>query len=802
MESATLDTRRLNLTAPMTHRPFRHAAVLGAGTMGAQIAAHLANAGLHVLLLDIAPEEGDRDAIVRKGFEQAVGARPDPFFSAEAKGRIELGNFEDDWERLSEVDWVIEAVVERIQIKRDVMERIEAVVGEETVVSSNTSGLPIREIVSDRSPEFRRRVLGTHFFNPPRYLKLLELVPTADTDRAVLERVGQFGRIHLGKGIVVANDVPYFIGNRVGVYGQLQAVRYFTERGYTIEEIDTLTGPLVGRPKSATFRTADVVGLDVLADVTRNLYEKLPDDERRDVFQVPELVERLVEAGQLGAKTRAGFYKKVDGEIRSVDPETLEYQPPAELELEGLEHVKQISDLDERVRALYEEEGRAGRFFRETTLDLLAYSARRIGEITESPADVDRAVSWGFGWEQGPFQLWDALGVERVRRDLEREEIEVPEWVDEMIEAGTTSFYQGAGTERSVYVPARKEYVSDPLPEDEVPLIHVGATDEEPIWTNGTARLVDLGDGVAGFVFGSKSNTLGREVMDGLNEAIDLVESRGDLRGIVIGNDGKNFAVGANLMEMGGAVQQGQFDQIEQMVARFQDTVQRVRYAEKPVVVATHQRVLGGACEMTMACPHPVLAAESYVGLVELGVGLIPAGTGTMRIAQQCAEGAIHQRPSEVQPRVQEAFERVAMAEVAESASQAVEMGYASGDAAIVMNVDRRLYVAKQRVIELSNRGYRPPAERPVYVLGEPTRAALEVALQQYVEGRFISEYDRYLASQLAYVLTGGDLSAPQEVPESYLLELEREVFMRLVGEQKTQARVEHMLKTGKPLRN
>ncbi|NBB75672.1 MAG: 3-hydroxyacyl-CoA dehydrogenase/enoyl-CoA hydratase family protein, partial [Bacteroidetes bacterium] len=560
METQALDTRSLDLSVPASHRPFRTAAVLGAGTMGAQIAAHLANAGLQVHLLDVTPasigQDGAPDDIVEKGFQQARKASPDPFFDDAAAGRMTLGNFEDDFDRVANVDWVIEAVVERMDIKRDVHARIEAATDADTVVSTNTSGLPIHEIAEGRSAGFKRRFLGTHFFNPPRYLKLLEIIPTGATDPAVVKRVAQFGRLHLGKGIVVANDVPYFIGNRVGVYGQLQALRYFTEGDYTIEEIDTLTGKLVGRPKSATFRTADLVGLDVLTDVTKNLYQMAELDESRDAFQVPDLLQRLVDEGRLGQKTGAGFYKKEDGEIKSVDPETLEYTSAEEEELGDLGRIWKAEGLDARLRALYEDDSRAGQFFRETTLDLLGYSARRIGEITDNPADVDRAIRWGFGWELGPFQTWDALGFETVLGGMEQQGIEVPGWVEAMHESGATTFYRTRAGEREVYIPAESRYERDPRPADELHLDPIKADASNTLWSNEDAALLDLDDGVALYEFRSKGNSLGQKVMTGLAEVIDTVENDPNLRGLVIGNEGKNFSVGANLGEMAMAAAQ------------------------------------------------------------------------------------------------------------------------------------------------------------------------------------------------------------------------------------------------------
>ncbi len=803
METTALDTRSLHLSSPATRKPFRSAAVLGAGTMGAQIAAHLANAGLEVHLLDIAPDDGAPNDVVEKGFKQAQKASPDPFFTEDVADRIYLGNFEEHFDRVAEVDWVLEAVVERMDVKRNVHARVEEHARPDAVISTNTSGLPIHEITEGRSEDFKRRFLGTHFFNPPRYLKLLEIIPTQATDPAVVERVAQYGRLHLGKGIVVANDVPYFIGNRIGIFAQLQAIRHYTDGDYTIEEVDTLTGQLQGHPKSATFRTADVVGLDVLVDVTNNLYEKATGDESREEFQVPDVLQKLVDEGRKGAKSGEGFYKKVDGEILSLDPETFEYTSAEEMDIGDVKSIKKAGGLTARLNALYQDTGRAGEFFRSTTLETLGYSARRIGEITDNPADVDRAIRWGFGWEMGPFEKWDALGLETALNGMEDRGIEIPQWVYDMKDAGAASFYRTEEGTREVYVPSEGGYVADPTPSDELTLDPVKANPSNELWTNGDAALLDIGDGVALYEFRSKANSLGRDVMEGLRECIRTVEDDPNLRGLVIGNEGKNFSVGANLGEMAMAAAQGMYDQIGEYIAEFQETIQRVRYASKPVVVATHQKVLGGGCEMAMACTNPVVAAETYIGLVELGVGLIPAGTGTMRMAANAARRAPTDNPSDIQPFLRTYFETVAMAEVAESGPQAIEKGFLPEHARIVMNADRRLHVAKQEVLRLSEEGYAPPpVMNKITVLGEKTLASFKVALHQYKKGGYISEYDEFLATKLGHVLCGGDLSSPQEVHEDYLIELEREVFLSLLGEEKTMERVQHMLENNKPLRN
>ena len=798
-----MDEITIKWDSPYSYKPFRVVSVLGAGTMGAQIAAHLANAGLQVNLLDIAPEEGSKNAIVQAAFKRASKLRPEPMFTGDVADRIKLGNFDEHFSWIADSDWVIEVVVERLDIKQSIMEKIEQHVNADAIISTNTSGLPIHKIAAGRSEGFLRRFLGTHFFNPPRYLKLLELIPTEHTDPEVLHRVAHFGRIHLGKGTVIAKDTPNFIGNRIGVFAMMNAMKGLTEGGYSIEEIDALTGPLTGRPKSATFRTADVVGLDVMKHVAANLYDNIPEDESRHMFEIPAILESLIENGALGAKTKAGFYKKEGKEIKSINPQTGSYEAAKALDLGDLGEIKKAGSLGNRLNALYKDTGRAGVFFRQTTHALISYSARRIPEISENPADIDRALQWGFGWELGPFGMWDALGFETVLAGLREEQIEIPEWVTAMEAQGYRTFYKHEGDKQSVYRPGTGNYQVEETPSDEYSLAMIKSGRPQDIWSNEEAGLIDLGDGVALFEFRSKANSLGFKVMQGLRDAIDLVENNRDIRGMVIANEGKNFSVGANLGEMAAAAAEGNFDVIDQAIAGFQKSVQRIRYALKPVVVAPHQRVLGGGCEVTMAGATQAPAAESYIGLVELGVGLIPAGTGTAFLAVLAAERSANKFPSEILSHLQVFFQNVAMAKVATSASMARDMGYLSSDARIVMHESRRFYVAKQAVIDFSEAGYLPPpVNNRIKVLGTPGRSALEVAARQFEEGRFISEYDRFLAVQLAHVLTGGDLTGPQEVHEDYLIELEREVFLRLCGEEKTQARIKHILTTNKPLRN
>ena len=781
-----------------TFLPFRHVAVIGAGTMGAQIAAHLANAGVEVLLLDLATSEGsDPRALVKQHLKAASKLKPNPFFTKAALQRIRCGTIEHDLEEISGAEWIIEAIVERLDIKQDLLAKIDVHAGRDSIISTNTSGIPIRLLAEGRSSEFHQRFLGTHFFNPPRYLRLLEVIPHTGTDSRVLDKIEWYARVHLGKDVVQANDVPYFIANRIGIYGMIGAIHQFISGDYTIEEVDVLTGPLVGRPKSGTFRTADLVGLDVMQLVCGNLYESVPEDESRDRFRAPDILGELVKKGALGAKAGAGFYRKAGRQILSLNLSSGQYEPPAELNLEDLHRIKSAGPLQRRLFALFEDEGRAGNFFRTTMLDLMAYTARRIGEITDSPARADAAIRSGFGWEMGPFEIWDAIGFDLVRKSMVTERLELPEWVLDM--PADASFYRGHPVQ--VYIPAQKEYEVQEVSASERSLASIKLDSGGDIWSNEESGLVDLGDGVVLFEFRSKACTLGLKVISGILEAIDQVENNPDLCGLVIGNEGTHFSVGANLAEMAGAVQSGKFEEIDQYIARFQSTMQCVRYARKPVVVAAHQRALGGGCELVMSSPNPVAAAETYAGLVELGVGLIPAGTGSMRLAARASKGN-QGYESNLLLDVMRYFETVAKATVSTSAEEARDLGFLPEHTCIVMNSSARFHVAKHEVLRLSAQGYRPPISEEIRVLGRPGAAALNMAVYQLYQGKFISEYDLHLAKKLAHVFTGGDLIGAEEVTESYLLDLEREVFLSLLGQPKTQERIAGILKHNRPVRN
>ncbi|MEO0534306.1 MAG: 3-hydroxyacyl-CoA dehydrogenase NAD-binding domain-containing protein [Cyanobacteria bacterium P01_A01_bin.123] len=786
--------------------PFKTAAVLGAGIMGSQIAAHLANAGLTVHLLDLPATGGDKNAGVETAFKKALKQSPPIFYSAKMAQRITLGNYDDHFDRLATVDWVIEAVVENLTIKQQLMTRVETVVDKKTVISTNTSGLSVAAIAHGRSASFRKRFLGTHFFNPPRYLQLLELIPTADTDPEVLTRTAEFGRLRLGKGIVIAKDTPNFIANRIGVFVSMLGIKAFTEQNYTVEEIDTLTGTLVGRPKSATFRTADLVGLDTLLYVSENLYPAIPEDEQRDMFQVPDLLHTLVNTGTLGAKSGQGFYKKVAGEILSLNPKTLAYEPPQPLNLGNLDSIKKLLSLKARLRKLYSDRGRAGQFFRQLMLATLAYSVHRIPEIADSPVAIDQALRWGFGWELGPFQIWDALGFETVLEDLEKAGFTAPDWVKTMQASGGQSFY---GDPHTVYQPSDRCYIPQPLPPDEIHLGPLKANPQTTLWQNADAALIDLGNGVALYELRSKANTLTVKVINGLVAALDWLETHDTYHGLVIGNEGPNFCVGINLAEVGKMAQWENLNplshghsSIAKLLSKFQALVQRIYYFHKPIAAAVHGRALGGGCELAMACPHVVADAETYIGLVELGVGLIPAGGGLMRMARWAAHQALTKTTSDILPYLKQVFTTIGMAKVANSAYEAMELGFLPPTTRVILNRDRRLYAAKQSVLCLARQGYVPPPRDPIPVLGAPARATLEHMAYVMAEGHYASAYDQVLANRLAYVLTGGDLTALTPVDENYLLGLERDAFLPLIDEPKTQARILHMLKTKKPLRN
>src|ERR671916_2048886 len=696
----------------MTHR-IRRVAVLGAGTMGATIAAHCANAGLEVDLLDIAPDEEDKNRIVKEGFERMKSARPAALMSAAVAERITLGNFEDDFDRVAGADWVLEAIVERLEPKRELMERVEGSAREGAIISSNTSGIPLHLLAEGRPQGFRRRFLGTHFFNPPRYLKLMEIIPTADTDPELVEAVRDFGERVLGKGGVIAKDTPNFIGNRLGSFAGMQSARYAFENGYGIEEVDAITGPLIGHPKTATFRLNDQVGLDIAIGVAENLYEAVPEDDSREELKPPQKLEEMQEKDLLGNKTGAGFYKRGKREGKTVfdvlDLETFEHHPAENPEIPVAKEAQEQGDLSSRLRFLIAkaDENRYARYIRDTLLPYMAYASRRVPEISDTLEDVDHAMEWGFAHEAGPFRTWDLLGVRETVEKMESMDIEVASWVAEMLQAGNETFYKTEDGRELQFSPVSKEY--EPVRQDPMYISLDRLRDEgKELASNDSASLLDLDDGVLCLEFHSKGNSIDAGTVEMGNRALEELE-RDDVVGLIIGNEGRNFSVGANLGEMAHAVQNGDLDQIEKSVEALQDLLMAFRFAPKPVVSAPHGQTLGGGLEVCLHSDRVVAAGETYMGLVEVGVGLIPAGGGTKEMVRRIVSPALHTASNTPPlPFVQRAFETIAMAKTSSSALEAREMGFLDEDDRLVMNADHLLSAAKREALDLAD-GYVPP---------------------------------------------------------------------------------------------
>ncbi|MDQ3941895.1 MAG: 3-hydroxyacyl-CoA dehydrogenase/enoyl-CoA hydratase family protein [Actinomycetota bacterium] len=805
----------------VTHQ-IKRVAVLGAGTMGAAIAAHAANAGLEVDLLDIAPEELTEDEekkgltldspevrnrIVKSGFERMKQARPPALMSERVTERMRLGNFEDDLGRVAEADWILEAIIEKLEPKQQLMARVEELAKSDAIIASNTSGIPLHSIAKDRSDEFKKRFLGTHFFNPPRYLKLLEIIPTEDTDPELVEEVRAFGERVLGKGVVIAKDTPNFIGNRLGSFSMINAMRYAFENGYGIEEVDAITGPLIGHPKTATFRLQDQVGLDISIAVTENLYELVPEDESREDLRVPETLKEMQERNLLGAKTGGGFYKreKRDGEtvFDVLNLETFEHEPPQNPDVPLVEEAQEQGDLGSRLRFIMSraDEDRHAQFLRDTILPDLAYASRRVPEISDTLEDVDHAMEWGYGHEAGPFRMWDLLGVRDTVEQMKSLGIEVAPWVKEMLEGGNESFYKKEGTRELQFSPVKGEY--EPVREDPMELSLEKVREEGgEISRNDSASLLDLGDGVLCFEIHSRGNSVDDAVVEMGYEALRRLEEEDERIGLVIGNEGKNFCVGANIGEIGERAKQGAFDEIGEGVEGLQNLLMDFRFASKPVVAAPHGQTLGAGAEICMHADRICAAGETYMGLVETGVGLIPAGGGTKEMVRRLVSPAMYTRAPSL-PYVQEVFEQIAQAKVSGSALEAREMGFLREEDRVVMNGDHLLDAAKREALELAD-GYAPPVrDKSIYASGTITRAALEVGvIKPMVWGHYASEHDGVIGRHLARVLTGGDLSEPQWVPEEHILKLEQEAFLELLKNEKTLERIDAMLETGKPLRN
>ena len=785
----------------------RKVAVLGAGTMGAAIAAHCANAGLEVDLLDIAPDDDDNDAVVEAGFERMQNARPAALMGENVAGRIRTGNFEDDFDRVGEADWIVEAIIEKLEPKRELMQRVEDTAKESAIISTNTSGIPLHSISEGRSEDFERRFVGTHFFNPPRYLKLMEIIPTGKTDPEIVESIRNFGERVLGKGGVIAKDTPNFIGNRLGTFAGMQSARYAFENGYGIEEVDAITGPLIGHPKTATFRLNDQVGLDIAVGVAENLYEAVPEDESREELKPPEKLEEMQEKDLLGNKTGGGFYKRDKREGKTVfdvlDLETFEHHPVENPEIPIAKEAQQQGDLASRLRFLIDkaDEDRHARYIRDTLLPYMAYASRRLPEISDTLEDADHAMEWGFAHQTGPFRTWDLLGVRETVEKMQSMDIEVGAWVKEMLDAGNESFYKTEDGTELQFSPVDKEYV--PVREDPM-YVSLDRLREEgkELERNDSASLLDLGDGVLCLEFHSKGNAIDAGTVEMGDRALAAL-NRDDVVGLVIANEGRNFSVGANLGEMAQAVQNGDLDQIGESVDALQNLLMAFRFAPKPVVAAPHGQTLGGGLEVCLHSDRIVAAGETYMGLVEAGVGLIPAGGGTKEMARRLVSPPLHTAPNTPPlPFLQKAFEQIALAKTATSAIEAKEMGFLTENDRIVMNADHLISAAKREALDLAD-GYAPPEHgNNVYAAARSARGALELGVKTMQWGHYASDYDGVIAGHVARVLTGGDLSLPQWVPEEYLLKLEKQSFLDLLKQEKTHERIEALLETGKPKRN
>jgi len=798
-------------------------AVLGAGTMGARIAAHVANAGIPCFLLDIVPAELNadekrkgltlespavRNRIVLAGLEAAKKSRPAAFFTPETARLVTPGNLEDNLGWCGQADWIIEAVAENLEIKRKLFERVEGVRKPGTIVTSNTSGLPIHLIAEGRSEDFQQHWAGTHFFNPPRYMKLVELIPGPKTLPGVLATLDEICDLRLGKGVVVAKDTPNFIANRIGTYAMLNVLKQMQALEMTIEEVDACTGPAIGQPKSATFRTADIVGLDVLVHVVRNIYDNIPNDESREMWRVPAFVEEMIKRGWLGDKTGSGFYKRVrkggDSEILTLDWQKMEYRPRQKAKFGSIEDGKQIEETRERIRALVgpamDGKGdKANRFLWSCLSENCLYAARRVPEIANSVVDVDRAMRWGFAWELGPFEVWDAIGVARMAEALGREGKQIPPVVNEVLASPKKTFYETEkGSARYFDLGAK---AMKPVPEPAGIIILKSLKDRSGVvQTNAGASLIDLGDGVVCCEFHSKMNSIGGDIGAMIHAGVKRLGSEFDA--MVIANQAPNFSVGANLMLLLVTAQEGEWDDIHMAVRQFQGVNMAIKYAPGPVVAAPQGMALGGGCEISLSSARIQAAAEAYIGLVETGVGLIPGGGGTKEMLIRANEHAAGGEELDLFHALKPIFENIAMAKVSTSGEEARSLGYLRRSDLIAMNRDRQVADAKATALALVREGYHPPAPAEIRVLGEEFLAGAKLAIHMLVRGEFASEHDAVVARKLAYILAGGSITAPQTVSEQYVLDLEREAFVSLCGERKTQERIAHTLKTGKPLRN
>ncbi len=799
------------------NRAIRKVAVIGSGVMGSRIACHFAGIGIQVLLLDIIPRELTpaetakgltldskqvRNRIVNDALQATLKGKPSSVFTSSVAARIQTGNTEDDLHLISDCDWVIEAVIERLDIKQKVFEQIEKHRKPGTLITTNTSGIPIHMMAEGRSEDFQQHFCGTHFFNPPRYLRLLEIIPAPKTLPAVTDFLMDYGDRFLGKTTVLCKDTPAFIANRVGVFGFMAVFSAMQQLGLNVDETDTLTGPVMGRPKSATFRTGDVVGLDTLVHVAKALPDNVPNDEAKDIFKLPPFLEKMVENKWLGDKTGQGFYKKVKGaggksEILTLNLQTMEYGPKVKTKFATLETAKPIDDLQQRLKVLYAGQDKAGEFYRLFHHMLFAYASNRIPEISDELYKIDDALKAGFGWEIGAFESWDVLGVPKVLAAMNAAGIQAAAWVQQMLDKGYTSFYKTENGQRKYYDIKTQSYLPIPGTGSFIILEHM---DEKVVWQNSACKLYDIGDDVVALKWNTKMNTIGGEVLEGVMKSVAIAEQK--YKGLVIANSGANFSAGANVGLIFMFAAEQEYDELDMAVRMFQNTTMRLRYSSIPVVVAPHGLTLGGGCEMCLHADAVQAAAESYIGLVELGVGLIPGGGGTKEMVVRASDRNIKE---DIELNyLQQLFINIGTAKVSTSAHEAYELSVLrKGIDAISINADRRIADAKRKVLLLHEQGYTQPAPRnDIKVQGRGGLGGLMSGIHAMWRGNYISDYDKFIAEKLAYVMCGGDLSAPTMVSEQYLLDLERETFLSLCGQKKTLERLQSILQTGKPLRN
>ncbi|WP_375237936.1 3-hydroxyacyl-CoA dehydrogenase NAD-binding domain-containing protein [Aurantibacter sp.] len=802
----------------MSKRIIKKVAIIGSGIMGSGIACHFANIGVDVLLLDIVPRELNakekakgltledkvvRNRLVNDALTASLKSKPSPIYHTSFANRITIGNIEDDITKVADVDWIMEVVVERLDIKQQVFENLEKHRTPGTLITSNTSGIPIKFMSEGRSEDFQKNFCGTHFFNPARYLKLFEIIPGPKTDQSVLDFLNNYGEQFLGKTSVVAKDTPAFIGNRVGIFSIMSLFHAVKDLDLTIEEVDKLSGPVIGRPKSATFRTVDVVGLDTLVHVANGIRANCKDDERLELFKLPDFINTMMENKWLGSKTKQGFYKKTvskEGkkEILSLDLNTLEYRSSKKAKFATLELTKSIDKVVDRFKVLVKGKDKAGEFYRKSFAALFAYVSNRIPEISDELYKIDDAMKAGFGWEHGPFQIWDAIGVQKGIEMMQAEGLKPADWVNDMLESGSDSFYSIKDGASFFYnIPSK---LQEKIPGQDAFIILDNIRKTTEVFSNSGVSVQDLGDGILNLEFQSKMNTIGGDVLAGLNKAIDIAEK--DFSGLVVGNQGPNFSVGANIGMIFMMAAEQEYDELNAAIKYFQDTMMRMRYSAIPTISAPHGMALGGGCEISLHADKIVAAAETYMGLVEFGVGVIPGGGGSKEMALRASD--TFQKGDVQLNTLQEYFLTIGMAKVSTSAYEAFDLGLLQkGKDTVVVNKDRQIAVAKQHAKLMADMGYTQPVKRKdVKVLGKQALGMFLVGTDSMQDSNYISEHDMKIANKLAYVMAGGDLSEPTLVSEQYLLDLEREAFLSLCTERKTLERIQHMLTKGKPLRN